>query len=796
MLQSSHILRSSEQCLHCGSDVPESRKHATSGDSFCCGGCETVYGLLHEMGLDRFHTLKPKRLLPLLHYFSRKADFDWLVQVSGYREGKLALRVEGIQCAACVWAIREVARKFGVATVHVDPALGELDIRYEFGVFPVQAYLTMLQELGYRTAARVRQHTSDAATEANANAESRGLLLRMGVCLAIAMNNMAIAAAFYVGLSKEEGILYDLLTRLSFYLSVASMAIGGSYFIIRAYRALKMRVLHFDLPIAIGVCAAFAGSVYHYIQGHFELVYFDTVSIFIALMLLGRYVQGRFLERNRHRLLLSGDLKHVLVTRMGETLEEIPFSAVRKNDRLLIQSGGIVPVDMRLVSGRPVDCSLAWISGESMPVSYMPSAVIPAGALVTSRASVEGITLSGFDQSDLAHLAPPQKEAPFLSVVWQWVVKWYVLLVIFVATSSLAIWSVIDPSRALSVFTAILVVTCPCSLGISIPLARAMANRRLMACGVFARHGNLLDEWMKIRKIFFDKTGTLTLATLKIRNPHVLDGLEKEDLTVLFNATSRSRHPASLAIYHVLTSRRLPARSLNVVESPGEGLFVDDLQDTRYFIGRDRKHSDKTPEDVYRVCFSKNNILLAVVELEESVLEDACEAISHLKRTGIESFLLSGDQGSRVMNLAQTLGIEKNHIFGDCSPEDKAKHVLSHMKGDVLMLGDGLNDGLAFSVATLSGAPVWERSVMTDRADFFFISGSLRFLPRVFHVAQTLHRVISMNLWFALVYNLVAVGIAMCGWMTPLLAAIVMPLGSILIIFASTLWMKRAGGRG
>lgn len=777
-------------CIHCGNKIPRSRKGTLTCAVFCCGGCEAVYSLLHEIGLERFHSLKPSRLLPLINYFSRQGQFEWLDALSGSCSGALVLQVEGIQCAACVWAIRELARKMGSANVQIDVERGELDIAFTPGIFPIREYLETLQRLGYRTAPPERA----SGIQAIGAASDRGLLVRLGICMAIAMNTMALSAAFYVGLGPQDGALFSLFTALNFYLTLVSVSVGGSYFFNRAVQALRYRVLHFDIPVAIGLFAAFVGSAYNYSRGHNEATYFDTVSIFIALMLLGRYLQSRFLARNRSALLGEIELNSLRVTRLGKTIEDIAFSAVEEGDRLLIQSGGILPVSAILKSDGAVDCSLAWISGESLPLRYTPGDALPAGALVVSRSAIEVESQSAFLQSQLSTLVPPCKENDQLPMVWQWVSKWYVALVLAAALMGLIVWIAINPAKALPVFTSILVVTCPCSLGISIPLARRMANKALLACGVFARNGSLLDQWMAIRAVCFDKTGTLTLAALAVNNPQTIEALSQADKTVLFNAVSRSRHPASQAVYEHLKPHALSTLSLKVEEVPGQGLDMK-WGGCHYHLGRP-VDTDAAPHSEYPLFFYKDGKLIAHIRLVETLLDDARETVETLRRENLALYLLSGDRADRVQSMAATLGIDADKSVGDCRPDDKARFV--HAIGEagfsrdaILMLGDGLNDGLAFAASGLCGAPVWEKSVLAERADFFFISGSLRFLPAMFRIAKRLHSVIRMNLLFALFYNLATVAIAMAGQMTPLAAAILMPTGSLAIVGVTTLRMRK-----
>jgi Cu2+-exporting ATPase len=771
-----YSLKSSEAttCLHCGQLIPKGRT------TFCCNGCQVVYAIIKESGLERFYQLRPSRIQPLLGYFTRQTDFSWVDRLAHVDEGSVNMDIEGIQCSACIWAIGELAKRQGLAQVHVDASVGKLSVNFVPEQFDLKIFLKKLQNLGYRTSL-----PSSEVKKGNSS-----LLVRLGICMAIAMNTMFLSISLYLGLGRSEPELFELFTRLNFYLSLISVIVGGSYFFNRAFYALKNRVLHFDLPVSIGILAAFIGSTQAYLQHNQGNAYFDTLNIFITLMLLGRFLQARTIQRNRNALLDKGSLENFSVTRLMATIDEIPFSQVKESDILLIQPGGIVPVNSVLENPEFVECSLEWISGESSPVVFKKGQTLAAGAHLLSSEAVTVKAQLDFKSGALAHLSPTISSDDSLPVTWQWTTKWYVATVLTLAFSGLLAWHFIDPSRALGVFVAVLVVTCPCSLGIAIPLARTIANRALMQNGIFARSGKLLDQCLTIRKIFFDKTGTLTLSSMTLVNPEALAALSPDDLGVLYNASARSRHPASHAIYEFLRSRNLALLDCEVTENPGEGLAIK-TKKGNYFLGRNRLQSDQSSEPVYEVHFFRNSIPLITLKLRESVLEDARSVLAKLMHSGHDVYLVSGDKNERVLAMAKELNIPPTQAFSACLPQQKADLITKLGSGDTLMIGDGLNDSLAFEKASLCGAPVWERSVLARRADFFFTAGHLRWLPKLFDISKKLESTINANLVFSAIYNLGTVSLALAGLMSPLLCAIFMPVGSLMIISWTVGCMRR-----
>ncbi len=748
-----------------------------------------VYAILQENGLENYYRLKPGKTLPLTALFARKDALDWVEKIDMSRAGRLLLAIEGIQCTACVWAVSELARRFGEGRAQVDPVMGTLSLTFVPDRFPLKSYLGTLQNLGYYTAPLDSEHAKNRQT---GDRESRGLLLRLGVCAAIAINVMGLSAGLYVGLNGARSSLYTLFHQLNALLALIAVAVGGSYFFDRALRAIRQGLLHFDLPIAIGILATFLGSLYAFLKGEMDKTYFDTVSSFITLMLAGRYGQLRFVLRNRHALARCLDIAALRVTRLQEGVEEIPFSAVRLGDRLLIKPGGILPVPAVLEGQEPAICSLAWISGEPLPIHYEPGSAVPAGAILANPAAVVCRAEGGFSDGHLSALLPAQKLDDFqVGLLPAALVRNYVIGVLAIATAGFLFWQWWNPEKALFVFTATLVVTCPCGLGIALPTARAIANRLLLSHGVFARRGAIFERLPAIRHIAFDKTGTLTFAGLALKNPEAFAPLSQADRCALWNAVIRSHHPASQSLAQALSPLHLPYLDRVAREVAGEGIHIES-EGHCYFIGR-----PKDPEREafsYTLVFTKNGRELARFAFDETLLEDGENTISALKRRGLSLFLLSGDREARALRIGKQLGFSAECIFGDCRPEEKARRIQAIGKtGPVLMLGDGLNDGQALSTADLSGTALNDKSALAESSDFFFISNTLRFVPALFAIVDRLRATARLNVRYAVLYNGIAISIALSGLLTPLGAALLMPASALFILALSVAYMKKAG---
>jgi Cu2+-exporting ATPase len=736
-----------------------------------------VHRLLNEGGLQQYYQLKPQRIQPLLNYFDRRPSLDWVAQQAGLADGRLELAVEGIQCGACVWAIEKVATRHGGARVGVNSALGRLSLRFEPGLFQPQAYIATLTELGYRV------RPLDAGLEDR----SQGVLLRLGVCGAAAMNAMLLSLPFYLGLQREDGSgFYTLLRGLSFGLTLFSVLFGGSYFLARAWRNLRQGVAHFDLTIALGIATAFIGSTWAWAHDQGNTIYFDSVNVFITFMLAGRFLQERALLANRRSLLKGDAFEHAQVTLLAaEGPREIAFPKAQAGDRLLLQPGSLCPAEAVLEPGQAAEFDRAAITGELRPAALQGGEAVAAGARLVSGTAVRVRCSAPFSAGLLARLASSGGGDEELPVLWRWAVRWYVGLVLLAATGGALYWMHQDAAKAAQVFIATLVVTCPCGLGIAIPLARTLADRRLALSGLTVRQPGLLERLQGVRRVCLDKTGTLTFSHLELADPAALQRLSPPARRALMGAASASRHPISRSLFRELAALGEPfPEDGKAVEVPGQGVHWTDPEG-QWFLGRSM---DAGPEGVPgRAVLSLNGAGVAAFDLHERLLEDATASLQALQAQGIAVEVLSGDEPSRVQALCRQLGLGPRAARGGCGPDAKAAAVAEQ---PTLMLGDGLNDGLALAAATVSGTPTWERTMVADHADFSFASASLSWLPAIFQTSRDLRRALWGNLAFAGAYNLALLSFAVRGAFSPLFCAVTMPASSLLVIAVTARSMR------
>jgi Cu2+-exporting ATPase len=753
---------------------------------FCCMGCEGAHELLRATHLERYYALREGAGRPVIR--ARGPAHMWLeplvTEVAAASPlARVDLDVQGVHCSACVWLIEKLfSRRIGHASIVVNPTIGRAQLVVASD-FDLAAFVGEIEQFGYLLGP-ARKSERRASSD---------LVWRMGICIAIAMNSMILAIAMYAGL--HEGPLFVLFQRLNLALSAISLLVGGTVFFRSAWHGVRRGVLHLDVPIALGILLAFAGSVYSYGAGRSSASYVDTINVFIALMLVGRWLRERVLERNRLEVLASDGADGLLTRRrVDSAVVTIPCTSIRIGDVLVLSPGDLVPVNARLLGDQTESCSLDWINGESAPRPFPPGSILPAGSFFAGHSVAEVDAVTDFEGSSLMELlrTPVSRDADeaMRTPWWQQVTRVYVGFVLVLAAIGGAAWfaSTHDLVRSLGVATAVLIVTCPCAFGLATPLAYDLAQARLRREGLFVRAAGFLDRASSVRTVVFDKTGTLTGATPIVENPGALRALTPLARDVLGHLVDRSHHPKASGVRAALSELRVtataPAPDAPVTERPGLGVELT-FRGENYRLGTRAWAASSSSGSASTLVFAVDGCPLAELSCREDLRPDAADEVAALQREGLDVWLLSGDDPARVGEVALRCGIPVERAIGGASPQGKDDWLKAHDHGDVLMVGDGINDTLVVEHAFCSGTPAVDRPFMAARSDFYFMTPGLAPIRSALHAAKAVARVRSMNLSIAVIYNLLAVGLAYAGRMSPLLCAVLMPLSSLTTLGAT-----------
>jgi Cu2+-exporting ATPase len=816
-------------CRHCGAALIDDRMRASG---FCCAGCNYVYRLVHEQGLSGYYRIKDEITTPADAAVFQPRDYAWLEElqraaenvsdareearrsaaaggtgladVSKGRDGRpttaalavpeITLDLQGISCAGCVWLIERVfQQQVGAREIWVNPQYGTMRLRWSRGEFSAVDFARKLQAFGY---------LAGPAGENTVDPESRGLVKRIGLCAALAMNVMLFSLPVYFGMRRdyEWAGLFGLLSLI---FGTLSVLVGGTYFFGRAIRALRERSLHIDLPISLGIVGAYTGSLYGWLSGEERFVYFDFVSAFTLLMLVGRWAQVAAVERNRRRLLRHQPKPPQIRLAAGGT---IPLEQLADGQAYLMGTGQTLPVESRL-DGTEAAFSLASINGEAEPRLYRAGQRVPAGAVSLGRAEIRVTALQRWEDSLLAELLKPGERPAGRHRFLERIVRGYLIGILVVAAGAGVAWwlQTADPLRTWAVVTAVLVVSCPCAVALAFPLADEMATVALRRRGVFVREEDLWTRLARVRQVVFDKTGTLTLETPVLKNPEALAALDEKERSMLLRLVEDNPHPVSQCLFETLLAGGAaksgqPVEGIRasgeVHETVGHGMEIGgwSLGRPGWRTAVNENENDALQESpaVQDAVFACGGRALARFRFADTVRPDVRGELRALEKRGLSVAILSGDRSEKVAMLARELGLEAQQARGELTPAQKAAWLATHAPEDALMLGDGANDSLAFDHALCRGTPVIHRGVLERKADFYYLGRGIGGVRALFEVNAMRRRTQRGILGFSIAYNVLAVGLAVAGHMNPMVAAALMPINSLMTLAWVTLGMRAA----
>lgn len=800
-------------CAHCGLPLPRVPILVTEPDGqvrrFCCEGCHTVYGAIHDAGLDAWYARRG--LLPM-----RAADLPeemaWLdqpeVQASyvTVREGVVegAYVLDGLHCAACAWLIESaVERLDGVCEARVNYATSRLRVRWEDGRAGLGQVAHRVASIGYRATPYHPQRLERPRQQ-----QAHAMVMRMSVAGFCAGNIMLTAAALYAG--ALQGM--DLSFRTFFHavglvLCIPVLMFSAVPFYQGALSALRARTLTMDVPICIGLLTTYAYSVWAMAHQRAD-VYFDTVAMFVFVLLIGRVVEnasrGRVTSAVERLLSLGARAARVL---RGETRVEVPIDEVVTGDLVEVLQGDRLPVDGRVRQGGAwVDASM--LTGESRPRSVEVGDTVSAGTICTDGRLVVEATHTG-SATALARISrlvedAQMRRAPVQRVVDRFA-RVFVALTVGLAIATAAFWTLRGEEDALMVAISVLIITCPCALGLSTPLAVACACGRAASRGVLFRGGDVLEALQGVTHILLDKTGTLTEGRLELTETLTCEGADVDACLRVAAAAERfSTHPVARAIRAASPPSEDGPETCESV--PGQGVrarvnqrFVL-LGSARWLAREGLEAPARLAAAAERRAALGSTVVWMAVDgevrcafvLADRLRPEAIEVVQCLRRRGLEIALVSGDGSGAVEGVARAVGITRAEA-GMC-PADKAEAVraLQRAGARVALVGDGINDAPGLSAANVGIAVATGTEIAMEAADVVLLRPGLKPLVEAIDTARDTFRTIRDNMTLSGLYNAIALPTAMAGYVAPLLAAVVMPLSSLLVVGSSMrLWRIR-----
>lgn len=680
---------------------------------------------------------------------------------------QVELSVPAVHCAACIQSVESRLRELPtVEAARVNLSTRRVSVRWRGDVLP--PIVATLAKLGYPP-----NLFDDTGEKDPALSE---LLRGLGVSGFAAGNIMLLSVSVWSG---AEGATRDLFHWVSALIALPALVMAGGIYYRSAWSALRHGRMNMDVPIAIGITTAYLISIYDTINsGHHA--YFDASVTLLFFLLIGRTLDH--VMRNKARAAVAGLARlaprGALVLGQDGTREYRQINEIQPGMHVLVAAGERIPVDARIVEGAS-DLDFSLVNGESAPRAVATGADVPAGTLnLTGPLTLEATaTATSSFLAEMMRLmeAAEGGRARYRRIADR-VSELYSPVVHLTALITFIVWMVVtgDWHNAATVAIAVLIITCPCALGLAVPIVQVMAARRLFENGIMVRDGGALERLAEADAAVFDKTGTLTLG-----QPHLLNAreIEPRQLAVAAALAGYSRHPLSQAIAAHITDSDTPTFD-HIEEKPGFGMEAQSSTDV-WRLGRASWAGEGAESGT---VLSLNRTIVARFAFEDRTRTDARESLELLQQSFGPVEMLSGDTEEACARVASALGISR-YRAGLLPAEKVARIETLQAEGrKVLMVGDGLNDAPALGAAHVSMAPATAADIGRNAADFVFLRESLAAVPLALDVSRRAGQLIRQNLAIAIAYNVIAVPIAFLGYVTPLVAAIAMSGSSIIVI--------------
>ena len=789
-------------CFHCGLPVPDGCTFrfdtAQGARLFCCAGCEAVSSAIHGLGLDDYYRLRarapdpPEAASADFAAFDEPAVRDRFVAACGDGRVEAQLLVEGLRCAACAWLVEQtLARVPGVTHAQVQYATRKAHVRWDPAAAAPSAILRAIARIGY--AAWPYDEDRVALVEAS---ERRTLLRRLWVAGLGMMQVMMYAVPAYIAGEGEMGADAAALLRWAgLVLTLPVLLYSAAPMFAGAWRDVRARHLGMDVPVALGLAVAFAGSAWNTVAGSGE-VYFDSVTMFVFLLLGARYLEMAARNRAGQALLPLARLVPQSARRLkgtaGLDAETVPAATLVPGDRILVRPGEALPADGELESARAT-LDEAWMTGESRPVVHAAGDTLLGGSVNCGSALVMAVRRVGESTSiSSIHrlMERALSERPRWAAAAQRAVPPFVAGVLVAAVAAFLMWLAIDPVRAPWIAVSVLIVTCPCALALAAPAAVTVS------AGAFARNRivvarlDAIESLASATDVVFDKTGTLTAGRMALAETFTFERRDARGALALAAALARgSSHPLDAAIVEADGAPRGPTAQAHA-SIAGQGIEAV-VDGRRMRLGRAEYagalHGMPAPLGFIATAdpiawLADEAGWLAAFRFTDRMRADSRHAVETLRARGLKVHLLSGDGREIVRRMAIDAGIE--HWEAEATPASKRAYVraLQSMGARVAMVGDGINDAPVLAQADVSLAMGSGADLARMRADMVLLGDSPADAANAVRLARKARRIVRQNLAWALGYNAIAIPLALAGLVTPLAAGIGMSASSLVVV--------------
>ena len=781
-------------CTHCHLDFDKSVMIVDEEHYFCCNGCQGVYHLLSQEGLDSFYdktgstTLTP----PTQQYedssnFNAEAFYDKFVKVNSDGFSEVSLIIEGIHCSACVWLNEKALHKMdGVIEANINFTNNKAVIVWADNVVKLSQIIDMIRAIGYNAFPY-----DSSLQESHANKERKDYYLKMAVAIFASMNIMWIAVAQYAGyfsgISQEMKTILNVAEGL---LATPVLFYSGWVFFRGAYYGLRNRVVNMDLLVATGASLTYIYSIYITALEHGE-AYFDSVSMIITFVLIGKFLEVLSKKNAADTLDIIGrNLPSEVSVVKDEKIVTCKLGDVAIGDVVVVSSGEKVLLDGEIIKGSG-SFDESNLTGESAPIYKNVGDSVVSGT-VSIDADVHFRATKDFEHSTLSNLVSLLETAinkkPKIQQMANKLSEHFSTVILAVSFLTFIVWWLWPHSFEVSfmVGISVIVIACPCALALATPVATLVGLNLGAKRGILFKEAAQLETMAKVDTLVLDKTGTITIGKPEVTKEllHV-----EFDRNILYSILKSSNHPVARGVFEYLESgdenlsntildefRQIQARGIYAKYKNSELLGGNLKLMNDYGIDVEYE-SDNT-----LFYFAIDKKIVAIYELSDKVKDGAKELVQNLSKRGINTVMLTGDHEYIAKKVAKEVGID-NYIY-EQTPEDKSKFIEELHANDktVVMVGDGVNDILALAQADIGIVMGSGSDIAIDVGDVVLLDDSLKSLEDSFKISRTTYGLIKQNLFISLFYNAVTIPLAMAGYVIPLVAAISMSLSSLLVV--------------
>ena len=794
-------------CFHCGLPVPQQQTITAQIDGarreFCCIGCKSVCAAIYEAGLQGFYQRTPQGMLlappptppgDLTLYDLDDIQGEFVNELGETRS--LYLLIEGMHCAACVWLIeKSLATLPGIVQASINLTGKRLSVRWDNRQVKLSEIIRRLGEIGYNAVPYDPEAVAGVLKKQN-----RALLLRLIFAGFATANIMLVAIALYGG--ADQGEFRQLFHWVGLALATPTLFYSGWHFFRGAWTGVKQLHLTMDVPIVIGTSLTYLYSTYvtlaRPVTGE---VYFDTVINLIFVILIGRYLEGSFKQQAMLSTQRLMDLQPRVATVMRDGQEQVvPVRAVQIGETVLIKPGANIPVDGVVCEGSSA-VDEAMLSGESLPVFKQVGSGVSAGT-VNGSGVLRVRTACALKDTALARIIRLVEEAQSskapIQRIADRIVPWFIFVTLLLAVATFVGWLPVNLETALMAATSVLIITCPCALGMATPLSIAVASGLGARRGILIKNGETLETLSGVTHFVFDKTGTLTQGRMQVHQITVLPHFQENSVLRQVATLERySEHGVAQAILKEAEAHGIArAETHDFSYTPGYGVrgTVDGVEvfaGTAAWLKRNgvvanmelqRQVAELEQQAMTCVHVALGREQVGFIALADELRPDAKVLVNNLRAMGMRLTLLSGDRKAVAESVAAQLG--GMDVIAEVLPQDKDQVIQSlQQRGEkVAMVGDGINDAPALIRADVGIAVGSGTDVSVESASIVLTGSELDKVRQAILLSRRTLRTIRQNIVLSLTYNAVMVPLAMLGLVTPLVAAIAMPVSSLLVI--------------